>query len=101
MGESAKQYLGVLEAGQATELLLQAIARSDGGRASVLRELKASKVHNGILGSFGFDANGDITTAPVPIVRVTGTTRPGAGLPGLFQGSVLDRMVGVPAALGQ
>jgi ABC-type branched-subunit amino acid transport system substrate-binding protein len=101
MGESAKQYLGVLEAGQATELLLQAIARSDGSRASVLRELKASKVHNGILGSFGFDANGDITTAPVPIVRVTGTTRPGAGLPGLFQGSVLDRMVGVPAALGQ
>jgi ABC-type branched-subunit amino acid transport system substrate-binding protein/DNA-binding beta-propeller fold protein YncE len=101
MGESAKQYLGVLEAGQATELLLQAIARSDGSRASVLRELKASKVRNGILGSFGFDANGDITTAPVPIVRVTGNTRPGAGLPGNFQGSVLDRMVRVPAALGQ
>jgi ABC-type branched-subunit amino acid transport system substrate-binding protein len=91
----------VLEAGQATEILLQAIARSDGSRASVLKELRASKVRNGLLGTFGFDANGDITTAPIPIVRITGTTRPGTGLPGQFQGSVLDRVVEVPAALGQ
>ena len=101
MGDSARQYGGVLEAGQATELALQAIARSDGSRASVLKELRASKVRNGILGSFTFDPNGDITTAPIPIVRITGTTRPGAGLSGPFQGSVLDRMVHVPAALGQ
>jgi branched-chain amino acid transport system substrate-binding protein len=100
IGDPAKQYLGVLEAGQATELVLQAIARSDGGRASVLKGLRTSKVRNGILGSFGFDTNGDITTAPIPIVRITGTRRPGAGLPGDFQGSVLDRVVDVPAALG-
>jgi ABC-type branched-subunit amino acid transport system substrate-binding protein len=101
MGDSAKQYLGVLEAGQATEVVLQAIARSDGSRASVLKALRASKVRNGILGSFGFDANGDITTASIPIVRITGTTRPNAGLPGAFQGSVIDRIIDVPAGLGR
>jgi ABC-type branched-subunit amino acid transport system substrate-binding protein len=101
MGDPAKENLGVLEAGQATELLLQAIARSDGSRASVLKELRASKVRNGILGSFGFDANGDITTAPISVVRITGRTRPGAGLPGQFRGSVLDRVLEVPAALGE
>jgi branched-chain amino acid transport system substrate-binding protein len=99
MGPPAKQYLGVLEAGQATELVLNAIAHSDGTRASVLKALRTSRVHNDILGSFGFDANGDPTTAPIPIVRITGTRRPGAGLPGQFEGSVLDRMVDVPAAL--
>jgi ABC-type branched-subunit amino acid transport system substrate-binding protein/streptogramin lyase len=101
MGDSAKQYLGVVEAGQATELAMQAIARSDGSRESVLKELKASKIHDGILGDFTFDANGDITTPPIPIVRITGTKRPGAGLPGLFEGSVLDRMIHAPASLGQ
>jgi ABC-type branched-subunit amino acid transport system substrate-binding protein len=101
MGDPAKEYSGVLEAGQATEILLQAIARSDGSRASVLRELRATKVRNGLMGTFGFDANGDITTAPIPIVRITGKARPGAGLTGGFQGSVLDRVVEVPAVLGQ
>ena len=101
MGDRAIHNLGVLEAGQATELLLQAIARSDGSRASVLKELKASKVSNGILGSFFFDANGDISTAPIAVVRITGTTRPGAGLTGQFRGSVLDRVLEVPASLGQ
>jgi hypothetical protein len=67
----------------------------------VLKELRASKVRNGLLGTFGFDANGDITTAPIPVARITGTKRPGAGLPGMFEGSVLDRVVEVPAALGQ
>ena len=100
-GDRAIHNLGVLEAGQATELLLQAIARSDGSRASVLKELKASKVSNGILGSFFFDANGDISTAPIAVVRITGTTRPGAGLTGQFRGSVLDRVLEVPASLGQ
>ena len=53
----------VLEAAQATELVVQAIARSDGTRASVLRELKASRVRDGLLGTFRFDSNGDLTPA--------------------------------------
>jgi ABC-type branched-subunit amino acid transport system substrate-binding protein len=60
---------GPPEAGQATEVLLDAIARSDGTRASVVEELFATKVENGILGSFSFDRFGDIDPAPVGIYR--------------------------------
>jgi len=90
---------GILEAGQAAELVLKAIARSDGTRASVLEELRASEVRKGILGSFRFDRNGDMTTTLIPILRLTGTTPPGAGLPSDFQGAVVDRVVRVPARL--
>ena len=58
------------EAAQATEVLLDAIARSDGTRMSVVRELFASKVRNGILGTFSFDRFGDIVPAPVAIYRI-------------------------------
>lgn len=57
-------------AAQATEVLLDAIARSDGTRASVVEELFRTQVRNGLLGSFGFDRNGDITESPVTIMRV-------------------------------
>lgn len=66
-----------LYAAQATEVLLAAIARSDGTRASVLREVFATRVRNGLLGSFSIDRNGDASEAPVTIVRVdrAGTSR--------------------------
>jgi len=57
-------------AAQATEVLLDAIARSDGTRASVLEQLFRTRVQDGLLGSFGFDANGDISESPVTILRV-------------------------------
>ncbi len=60
---------GAPEAAQATEVLLDAIARSDGTRASVVEELFATKVENGILGSFTFDRLGDINPAPVGVYR--------------------------------
>jgi branched-chain amino acid transport system substrate-binding protein len=59
-------------AAQATEVLLDAIARSDGTRSSVVEELFRTRVRNGLLGSFGFDRNGDITESPVTVVRVRG-----------------------------
>jgi ABC-type branched-subunit amino acid transport system substrate-binding protein len=89
----------VLEAAQSAELVLDAIARSDGTRASVLEELKASTVKDGLLGSFRFDRNGDVTPATVPILRITGSTPPSAGLPSAFQGAVLDRVVKIPRRL--
>ena len=89
----------MVEAGQATELLLDAIARSDGTRASVVDELRATKVKDGILGSFRFDPNGDITTAAIPILRITGATPPGTDLPSLFQGAVVERVIDVPISL--
>jgi branched-chain amino acid transport system substrate-binding protein len=64
--------LGAPEVGQSTEVLLDAIARSDGTRASVVEELFATKVENGILGSFSFDRYGDIDPAPVGIYRLQG-----------------------------
>ena len=89
----------VLEAAQATELVARAIARSDGTRASVLEELQASRVKDGLLGSFSFDRNGDVTPATVPILRITGSTPPGAGLPSNFQGAVVDRVIEIPRRL--
>src|SRR5215216_1008637 len=68
----------VLPAAQAAELVLDAIARSDGTRGSVLEELRRARVKDGILGSFRFDRNGDITPARLPIFRVTGETPPTA-----------------------
>jgi branched-chain amino acid transport system substrate-binding protein len=89
----------VLEAAQAADLVLRAIARSDGTRSSVLEELKATRVKDGMLGSFRFDRNGDISPASVPILRITGSTPPEAGLPRDFQGAVIDRVVEIPPRL--
>jgi branched-chain amino acid transport system substrate-binding protein len=91
----------VLEAGQAAELVLQAIARSDGTRASVLKELRAAEVKNGLLGSFHFNRNGDITPATVMIVRITGSTPPSSGLDSSLQGAAVDRIVKIPANLAR
>jgi branched-chain amino acid transport system substrate-binding protein len=57
-------------AAQATEIMLDAIARSDGTRASVTSDLFKTKVTNGILGSFSFDHNGDTTAAGITIYRI-------------------------------
>jgi ABC-type branched-subunit amino acid transport system substrate-binding protein/outer membrane protein assembly factor BamB len=99
---SAKSIVGgsyILEAAQATELLLNAIARSDGTRESVLKNLRASRVKNGILGDFRFDTNGDLTPAVVPIVHITGSTPPRARLPEELQGGVIDRVIRIPRTL--
>jgi branched-chain amino acid transport system substrate-binding protein len=58
------------EAAQSVDVLLGAIARSDGTRASVVEELFATKVADGILGSFSFDRYGDIVPAPVTVYRI-------------------------------
>jgi ABC-type branched-subunit amino acid transport system substrate-binding protein/DNA-binding beta-propeller fold protein YncE len=55
---------------QATEVLLDAIAASDGTRASVTKNLLRTRVEDGILGSFEFDANGDTTAAGVTMYRI-------------------------------
>jgi branched-chain amino acid transport system substrate-binding protein len=45
--------------GQAVQVLLDAIAASDGSRADVITKMFASDVQNGLLGSFTFNENGD------------------------------------------
>ena len=61
-------------AAQAAEVLLAAIARSDGTRASVTAQLFKTKVSNGILGSFSIDENGDTTESAVTIYRIVNRT---------------------------
>jgi branched-chain amino acid transport system substrate-binding protein len=61
-----------VDAAQAMDVLLDAIARSDGTRASVTNELFATRVSNGILGSFWITPTGDTTLNAVAIYRVTG-----------------------------
>jgi branched-chain amino acid transport system substrate-binding protein len=57
-------------AAQVAEVIIQAIAKSDGSRASVTTQLFKVKVTGGILGNFGFNANGDVTANPVTVYRV-------------------------------
>jgi branched-chain amino acid transport system substrate-binding protein len=92
---------GVLPAGQATELVLDAIARSDGTRASVLEELRGAKVEDGILGDFRIDRYGDITPARLAIFRITGATPPDVPVFPQYDGAVFDRVIEVPADLAR
>jgi branched-chain amino acid transport system substrate-binding protein len=89
----------VPEAAAAAEVLLQAIARSDGSRASVLSELRRVQIRGGILGSFRFDANGDMTPALVSAFRVTGRTGDGRSLLSDFRGSLPYALLEVPTSL--
>jgi branched-chain amino acid transport system substrate-binding protein len=87
------------EAAQATEVLLDAIARSDGTRASVLRELRGLEIEDGILGTFSFDENGDMTPATISVFRITG--KRDADAPDFYGGAEFDRVVRVPPELLQ
>jgi ABC-type branched-subunit amino acid transport system substrate-binding protein/DNA-binding beta-propeller fold protein YncE len=95
-GEGNKPKYGVLESAQAAQLVLSAIARSDGKRASVLRNLRASRVTNGILGSFRFDRNGDADPPLMPVERLTITRRRSP-----IEGAVFDRLITIPEPLAR
>jgi branched-chain amino acid transport system substrate-binding protein len=68
----AKPDRFAVDAAQAMDVLLDAIARSDGTRASVTRKLFATRISNGILGSFWITPTGDTTLNAVAIYRVRG-----------------------------
>ena len=57
---------------QATEVLLDAIAASDGTRESVTEQLLEVRIEDGILGDLAFDSNGDLTSAGVTMYRIEG-----------------------------
>jgi DNA-binding SARP family transcriptional activator len=59
-----------VSAAQATQLLLDTVARSDGTRRSVVSELFASEVRDGILGDFSVTTTGDTTANSVTIYRI-------------------------------
>ena len=69
-GRSRTEAGGAPAAAQAAEILLQAIASSDGTRSSVTAHVLTEPVRGGILGNFAFDSSGDMSPAPVTIHRV-------------------------------
>jgi branched-chain amino acid transport system substrate-binding protein len=63
---------------QAARILLDAIERSDGTRASVIEEIFKTKVDDGLIGSFEINENGDLTGAKGAALLFTiykGTTK--------------------------
>ena len=88
----------VLNAAQAADVVMRAIARSDGSRASVLDEIRSRPVRNGVLGDFRFN-RGDIAPATVPIFRVTGRTPADEKTFDMYDGAVVDHVFEVPARL--
>jgi branched-chain amino acid transport system substrate-binding protein len=78
----------VAYAAEAADVLLAAVARSDGTRRSVTSELLGVRVDDGPLGKLSLDAQGDPVEAMVSVFRVS----PGGhidGLPFDYQDSVL------------
>jgi ABC-type branched-subunit amino acid transport system substrate-binding protein len=71
---------GAAYGAQAAEIMLDAIARSDGTRPSVTRELFRTRVEDGILGDIRFDRNGDPVDAPFTFFRIVGERSSEAGL---------------------
>jgi DNA-binding SARP family transcriptional activator/ABC-type branched-subunit amino acid transport system substrate-binding protein len=61
-----------LGAAQAADVMLDAIAASDGSRASVTERLFETRVSNGILGSFWITPTGDSTLNAVAVHRIIG-----------------------------
>jgi ABC-type branched-subunit amino acid transport system substrate-binding protein/tRNA A-37 threonylcarbamoyl transferase component Bud32 len=73
---------------QAAEILLGAIARSDGTRASVTEEVRQTQIRDGVLGDIAFDWKGDLVEGAITILRF------------VHGGFVVDRVVRVrPATL--
>jgi branched-chain amino acid transport system substrate-binding protein len=70
IGRSPHPY--AVYAAQAVELLLDALARSDGSRSQVSRTVLRARVPRGLIGSFAFDRNGDARPAAITIFRVQG-----------------------------
>ena len=59
-------------AAQSADVLLDAIAKSDGTRTAVTKNLIKTKVTNGILGNFAINPNGDTNSNPVTIYQIKG-----------------------------
>ena len=90
-------YFESVYAAQAADLLLDAIARSDGTRGSVLAELRRTRLERGLVGRVAFDAEGDVTSAPVTVFRARRAG--GSGLVSSTDGAVTVRVVTVEAEL--
>jgi len=76
-------------AAQAAEVMIDAITRSDGTRESVARALLDTRLRGSLLGDVRFDANGDVRSPPVTVLRMRAGARDLEDWPG----ATLDRVV--------
>jgi branched-chain amino acid transport system substrate-binding protein len=90
-------YFESVYAAQAAELLLDAIARADGSRESVVAALRRTRVKRGLVGSIAFDSEGDMTRAPVTVFRVL--RGGGSALVSSTEGAQTLRTISVPSEL--
>jgi branched-chain amino acid transport system substrate-binding protein len=63
-------------AAQATEVMVQSIAKSNGSRSDVTKQMFKVLLRNSILGNVSFNSNGDVTSNPVTIYQVKGNSAP-------------------------
>ena len=81
----------------ATEVLLDAIARSDGTRASVTRALATTRLADSPLGPLALDRRGELTSNPIMVLRAV---RPSRRLVDFsLEGSVVEDVITPPARL--
>ena len=59
-------------AAQAAEVFVQAIKQSNGTRADIAKQLFKVNLKGSILGDVSFNANGDVTSNPVTIYKISG-----------------------------
>jgi branched-chain amino acid transport system substrate-binding protein len=59
-------------AAQTAQIMLNAIAKSNGTRGSVVDQVFKTKVNDGIMGTFGFDKNGNITAKAISFYQMKG-----------------------------
>jgi branched-chain amino acid transport system substrate-binding protein len=94
-GEVVESY--AVYAAQATEVMLDAIRRSDGTRGSVLDEMFRTRLQGGLLGDIAFDARGDVQPAVVTVLRVVGGSS--ATSIASAEGAAIERVERVDPAL--
>jgi hypothetical protein len=92
-----KVDIAAVYAAQAADVLLDAIARSDGTRASVNAQLFHTRVRDGLIGSFTIDAVGDPRPTPVTIVQVEHGG--GANIVGGYEGARVESVIRPPPRL--
>jgi ABC-type branched-subunit amino acid transport system substrate-binding protein len=63
-------------AAQAAEVMVAAIAQSNGTRADIAKQLFKVRLKGSILGDVSFNANGDVTSNPVTIYKIKGNKYP-------------------------
>jgi branched-chain amino acid transport system substrate-binding protein len=86
LGGKAVDPYAILGA-QSAVVLLDAIAKSDGTRASVIDNVFKTHITNGLIGSFSLNKNGDLSGATGPAIKFTIYVGAGGHLKTLLSGT--------------